>query len=168
VTTDYKRYIRNWPGNRRSDLTHLLAQPHLFPVLVEELAAPFLQHRITRVATIDAGGFALAGGVAHHLGAGVVLIRKAGRIDWGRESITCIDFSGTVKGFEIANDAVSASDCVLAVDDWSETGGQLKAAITLVERLGATVIGAACLHIGPRARQDVRSSTYQLHDLIEY
>jgi hypothetical protein len=28
---DFKSFIRNWPGNPRSDLTHLLAQPHVFP-----------------------------------------------------------------------------------------------------------------------------------------
>jgi adenine phosphoribosyltransferase len=165
---DYKSYIRNWPGNRRSDLTHLLAQPHVFPALIEDLAAPFLHDDITRVATVDAGGFALGGGVAHRLHAGVVLIRKAGRVDWAVESVTCIDFSGTEKGLEIASDALSAADRVLVVDDWSETGGQLQAAITLVERLGATVVGAACLHIGPRARNDPRLSRYRLHDLIAY
>jgi adenine phosphoribosyltransferase len=164
---DYKRYIRNWPGNPRSDLTHLLAQSDVFPALIADLAAPFAHDNITRVATVDAGGFAL-GGVAYYLNVGVVLIRKAGRIDWGSESITCIDFSGTEKGLEIANDAVTVTDRVLVVDDWSETDGQLRAAITLVERLGATVVGAACLHIGPQARQDGQLAGYRLRHLIKY
>ncbi len=165
---DFKSYIRNWPGNRRSDLTHILAQPQVFAVLVEELAAPFLHDDITHVATIDAGGFALAGGVAYRLKAGVVLIRKAGRIDWAVESTRCIDFSGKEKSLEIGSDVVSAADRVLVVDDWSETGGQLKAAITLVERLDATVVGAACMHIAPAVRKDPRLSHYRLHGLIEY
>ena len=165
---NFKRYIRNWPGNPRSDLTHLLAQSEVFPALVADLAAPFVHDGITRVATVDAGGLALGGGVAYYLNVGVVLIRKAGRIDWGSESISCIDFSGTEKRLEITNDAVTSSDRVLVVDDWSETGGQLRAAIWLVERLGATVIGAACLHIGPQARQDAQLADYRLHHLIEY
>jgi adenine phosphoribosyltransferase len=165
---DLKPYIRNWLGNKRSDLTHLLAQPHLFPSVVRDLAAPFRDSGVTRVATIDAGGFALGGGVAFALGVGVVLIRKAGRIDWAYETIACTDFSGAEKVLTVASDAVTAADRVIIVDDWSETRGQLFAAIALLERLGATVVGAACLHIGPKARQRHQATRYQLHHLIAY
>jgi adenine phosphoribosyltransferase len=165
---DFKSYIRNWPGNRYSDLTHLLAQPPVFPALAEALASPFAGEGVTKVAAVESGGLALGGGVAHRLGAGLVLIRKAGKIAWEVEMATCRDWSGAEKKLEMARDAASASDRVLVMDDWSETGGQLKAAVTLVERLGATVVGAACLHIGPPVRQDPRLAGYRLHHLIEY
>ena len=165
---NFKGYIRNWPGNPRSDLTYLLAQRDVFPVLIEELASPFMDDGITHVATVDAGGFALGGGIACRLNTGVVLIRKGGRIDWEVETITCVDFSGKEKQLEIARDALTASDRVLVVDDWSETGGQLQGAIRLVERLGAAVVGAVCLHIAPRVRQDSVMAGYKLHWVIEY
>lgn len=168
MSLDFKRYIRNWPGNPRSDLTHLLAQPHVFPSLIEELAAPFVADGITHVATVDAGGFPLGGGIALHLRTGLVLIRKGGRVDWEVETITCIDFSGNEKRLEISRDALTAANRVLVVDDWSETGGQLRAAIELVERLGATVVGATCLHIAPRVHKDPRFARYHLHWVIEY
>lgn len=39
---------------------------------------------------------------------------------------------------------------VLLVDQWIETGGTMKAAIQLVEKLGATVVGAfRCLRLPP-------------------
>jgi adenine/guanine phosphoribosyltransferase-like PRPP-binding protein len=57
---------------------------------------------------------------------------------------------------------------VLVVDDWAETGGQLRTAIKLVEQLGATVVGAVCLHIAPRVRQDPGLAAYRLHGVIEY
>lgn len=42
---------------------------------------------------------------------------------------------------------------VLLVDQWIETGGTMKAAIQLVEQLGATVVGAfRCLHHPPSSR----------------
>jgi adenine phosphoribosyltransferase len=168
MSDNYTRYIRNRPGNPRSDLTHLLAQPHLFPRLVDDLAAPFVNAGITRVAAVDAGGFPLGGAIAYRLGSGAVLIRKGGRIDWETEAVACVDFSGTEKQLQIARDAASAADRVLVVDDWSETGGQLRAAIALVERLGAFVVGAACLHIAPRVRDDERMAAYRLHCVIEY
>jgi len=168
MSLDFKSYIRNWPGNRRSDLTHLLAQPDVFPALIEELSAPFASAGITHIATVDAGGFPLGGGVAYRLNAGVVLIRKGGHVDWETESTICIDFSGKEKQLEITRDALTPSDRVLVVDDWSETGGQLRAAIELVERLGATVVGATCLHIAPPVHQDDRLAKYRLHWVIDY
>lgn len=168
VLPDFKSYIRNWPGNSYSDLTHLLSQPQVFPALIEALAAPFAHDGVTRVAAVDAGGFALGGGVAHRLGAGLVLIRKAGKVAWEVESAACVDWSGTEKALEIARDALSASDRVLVVDDWSETGGQLRAAISLAERLGARVVGAACLHIGRSVCEDPRLAGHRLHSLIQY
>ena len=168
MSLDFTHYIRNWPGNPRSDLTHLLAQPHMFPVLIGELAAPFVSYGITHVVTVDAGGFPLGGGIAFRLNTGVVLIRKSGRLDWEVESTTCVDFSGKEKRLEIARDALTSADRVLVVDDWSETGGQLRAAIELAERLGATVVGAACLHIAPSVHQDSRLAGYHLHLVIEY
>ena len=168
MSLDFKSYIRNWPGNPRSDLTHLLAQTHVFPNLIEALTLPFLHDRITHVATIDAGGFPLGGGIAFRLKAGVVLIRKGGRLDWDVVTANCIDFSGTEKQLEITADAISGSDRVLVVDDWAETGGQLRTAIKLVEQLRATVVGAACLHIAPGVRQDPGLATYRLHGVIEY
>jgi adenine phosphoribosyltransferase len=97
MSLDFKHYIRNWPGNPRSDLTHLLAQPHVFPALIEELASPFESERITHVATVDAGGFPLGGGIAFRLKAGVVMIRKCGHVGWEVASTSCIDFSGKEK-----------------------------------------------------------------------
>lgn len=168
MSLDFKSYIRNWPGNRRSDLTHLLAQTQVFPTLIDALASPFLHDRITHVATVDAGGFALGGAIAYRLKAGVILIRKGGHVDWGAVTATCIDFSGKEKQLEITSDAVSSSDRVLVVDDWSETGGQLRTAIWLVEQLGAKVVGAACLHIAPSVRHDPALAAYHLHGVIEY
>ena len=168
MSLDFKRYVRNWPGNPRSDLTQLLAQQQVFPALINELASPFMQDRISHVATIDAGGFPLGGGIACRLNAGLGLICKGGRVDWEVETATCIDFSGKEKRLEIARDALTVSDRVLVIDDWSETGGQMRAAIELVERLGATVIGVACLHIAPRVYQDSSRAHYRLHWVIEY
>jgi adenine phosphoribosyltransferase len=165
---DFTRYIRNWPGVSRSDLTHILAQPHVFPALIEALASPFISDGVTKVATIDALGFALGGGVAHRLDAGLVAIRKAGAIAWDTESIRCVDYSGTEKTLEIARDAVAETDRILVVDDWSETGEQLWAAITLVERLGAHVVGAACMHIARAVQRDSRFTGYRLHGVIKY
>ena len=56
VLIDFGQDIRTWPRNRRSDFTHLLAQPAAFPARVDALAAPRNGAAVTRVAPVDAEG----------------------------------------------------------------------------------------------------------------
>jgi adenine phosphoribosyltransferase len=164
---DFHSYIRGRSDRNRYDLTHLLAQPQLFAPLVEQLAQPFLHMSITKVAALDAFGFALGGGVAHRLSAGLILVRKGGKVAWSVESASFTDYSGLEKTLEIASDAASPADKVLLVDDWSETGAQLRTAIALVERLGAEVVGAACIHIEAPVCKDPILAKYRLHSVLE-
>ena len=60
------------------------------------------------------------------------------------------------------------TDDPLVVDDWSETGAQLKAACHLVERLQGHVVGAALLHIDEPVWRDPELSKYKLHHLFDY
>ncbi len=142
---------------------HLLAQPRVFPALIEELASPFLHAEITRAATVEAGGLPLGGGIAYRLNAGLVFMRKGSRIDWEVEGAVYVDLSGSEKKLQIARHAVSALGMVLVIDDGSETGGQSPFAIGLVERLGATIVGACCLPSAPSVRQVPRPAQYRLY-----
>ncbi|MDE7095342.1 MAG: adenine phosphoribosyltransferase, partial [Anaeroplasmataceae bacterium] len=45
----------------------------------------------------------------------------------------------------IHEDALKKGDRVVIIDDLLATGGTVKATINLCERLGATVVGIACL-----------------------
>lgn len=165
---DFRGLVREMPGAGRCDLTPLLGDPDAFAALLRALAEPFLEAGITRVAALDAIGFALGGGVAQRLRAGLVLVRKAGKVAWTADREPFIDYSGEGKAFEVAEDALTPADRVLVVDDWSETGSQLRAAITLVERSGARVVGAALVNVDPRVRRDPRLGRYRLHAAMEY
>jgi len=123
---------------------------------------------ITKVAALDAFGFGLGGGVSYRLSAGLILVRKAGKVAWSVEASSFTDYSGTRKTLEITSDAASPVDKVLIVDDWSETGSQLRTAIALVEGLGAEVIGAACIHIETPVREDRSLIKYRLHSVLEW
>ena len=168
MTTNFHSYIRGQPEKNRYDLTHMLAQPNAFAPLIEALAQPFLDANITKVASLDAFGFGLGGGVAYRLQTGLLLVRKAGKVAWSVESTSFSDYSGTHKTFEIASDATSVSDKILIVDDWSKTGSQLRAAIELLERLGTEVIGASCIHIEQAVRNDTKLAKYRLHSVLEF
>lgn len=147
------------------DITPLLADPEAFRLAVDGMAAPF--GGIDHVVAIESRGFILGAPVAYRLGAGLVLVRKSGKLpaatlreDYGLEYGT-----NTV---EIHEDAIRAGERVVIVDDVLATGGTVRAAANLVERLGATVVGVSLLielsFLGGRERL----GSYAVSSLITY
>ena len=153
-------------GKNRYDLTPLLADARIFGEVVRGLAAPFGEARVTKVAALDALGFAFGGGVAQLLGAGLVLVRKGGKVAWEVEAVSFNDYSGERKSLEVAVDAVREGDRVLIVDDWSETGTQLRAAVKLIERLRGEVVGASLINVDDAVSGDPFLAVYPLHSLL--
>src|ERR1700753_158563 len=68
------------PGILFRDITTLLGDAQAFREAVDQLAAPFRNLGITRVAGLEARGFILGGAVAHQLGAGFIPLRKKGKL----------------------------------------------------------------------------------------
>eukprot|EP00063_Salmo_salar_P094954 XP_014069789.1 PREDICTED: adenine phosphoribosyltransferase-like isoform X2 [Salmo salar] len=85
--------------------------------------------------------------VATTLGKGFLAIRKAGHLCIQTQSQEYSDYSGREKMVEVRLDVLRPGLQVLIVDQWIETGGTMKAAIKLVERQGATVVGVAAVAI---------------------
>lgn len=155
-------------GKNRCDLTQLLREPSVFSSLINDMAEPFHSRGISSVVALDAMGFGLGGAVAHLLKAGLVLARKKGRSAWTAESVKFSDYSATEKSLEIVTDALKPNDNVLIVDDWSETGAQLKAAIQLIEKFGAAVVGISCINIEQKVKDDKAFNNYELYSVMEY
>lgn len=130
------------PGVVFKDITPVLGDPEAFRTLLDALAKPFQDSGITKVAGIEARGFTLATPVANRLDAGFVPIRKPGKLpfDTVREDYT-LEY-GT-DALEIHTDAVGAGEKVLIVDDVIATGGTAAAAVRLLSRIGADVVGIA-------------------------
>ena len=157
---NYKKYIRE--GKGRCDLTDLYANPQIFKSVIEDLSKPFLDQKINKVVALDALGFVFGARVAEKLNAGLVLARKEGKIGIKIQSISFTDYTKKEKSFEIAVDAINKDDRVLIVDDWSETGSQLKAVINLVEKMNGIVVGATCFNIDKPVFKDPTLSIYKL------
>uniref|UniRef100_A0A3Q1EE24 adenine phosphoribosyltransferase n=2 Tax=Acanthochromis polyacanthus TaxID=80966 RepID=A0A3Q1EE24_9TELE len=114
---------------------------------VKDLIGPFHSDTIDLVAGIDAMGFILGASVATTLGKGFLAIRKAGHLCVATQTQNYTDYTGREKTMEIRLDVLKPGVNVLLVDQWIETGGTMKAAIQLVEMLGAVVVGVAALAI---------------------
>src|SRR5271154_2717701 len=132
------------PGYLFRDITTLLGNARAFRRAVDELVQPYAGVRIDKVAGIEARGFIMGGAVAHQLSVGFVPIRKKGKLPWqviGEE----YDLEYGKDRIEIHTDAVSKGEHVVVVDDLIATGGTAYAAIKLIERAGAKVVG--CLFV---------------------
>jgi adenine phosphoribosyltransferase len=128
------------PGIVFKDITPVLADGKAFAALVDALAEPFRDIGVNKVAGIEARGFTLATPVAERLGAGFIPVRKPGKLPY--ETVR-EDYSleyGT-DSLEIHTDAAGKGEKVLLVDDVIATGGTAAAAIRLLRKIGADVVG---------------------------
>jgi adenine phosphoribosyltransferase len=132
------------PGIVFKDITPVLADPWAFGAVIESLGATARELGATTIAAIEARGFLLAAPVAVGLGAGIVPIRKQGKLPSTtyRQSYELEYGTATL---EIHDDAVRPGDRVLLIDDVLATGGTAAAAHSLLQKCGAQVLGLAVL-----------------------
>ena len=126
------------------DITPLLAHPKAFLQAIDEMAEPFLESGVDMVVGIESRGFLLAGSIAERIGAGVGLVRKAGKLPRKCVSVT-YDLEYGTDSLEIHEDAFEAASRCLIVDDVLATGGTLAASKELIEKAGGEVVGATML-----------------------
>ena len=132
------------PGVMFKDITPLLADHVAFAGLVDAVVNHYGRGEIDKVVGIEARGFILAAPVAYHAGAGMVPVRKLGKLP-GETLTSSYALEYGAAAVEVHADAFTPGDRVLIVDDVLATGGTIEATIDLVERAGAAVSGIAVL-----------------------
>jgi len=145
VVAELKRTIRDVhnfpkPGIVFKDVTPVLLDVALFAQTVKLMADSYRDARITRVVSIESRGFLFGAPIALELGAGVVPIRKPGKLPAATQRVEYALEYGT-DALEMHHDAVGPGDRVLVVDDVLATGGTANAAAQLVGGTGAAVVG---------------------------
>jgi adenine phosphoribosyltransferase len=143
------------PGIQFRDVTTLMGNPRAFRQAVDELVQPFAGAKIDKVAGIEARGFILGGAVAHQLSAGFVPLRKKGKLP--HAVITeSYELEYGADAMEMHQDALVPGERVLLVDDLIATGGTAIAAVKLLRKAGAKIVGAAFLVGLPELNGDSR------------
>ncbi|MBL8959993.1 MAG: adenine phosphoribosyltransferase [Gemmatimonadetes bacterium] len=132
------------PGILFKDITPLLADPEAWRVACEAMAAPWDGQGITHVVAVESRGFLFGGAIAARLGAGLVPVRKPGKLPFERSREEYALEYGT-DALEMHVDAVGPASRVIVVDDVLATGGTAAATVRLVERHGAAVVGCGFL-----------------------
>lgn len=144
---DIQSYIRTIPdfpkpGVQFRDVTTLFANPRGFRMAVDQLLAPYAGQQIDHVVGLEARGFILGGAVAHQLSAGFTAVRKKGKLP-GKTIAMDYTLEYGEATVEMHDDAITAGQTVLIVDDLLATGGTAEASIKLIEQLGGDIIGCA-------------------------
>ena len=162
-----KEHIRDIPDFPRpgvvfKDITPLLRDAEAYRFVVDALRDHFDGRGVTKVLGIEARGLILAAPVAYLLGAGFVPVRKAGKLPWEIEREEYALEYGTDL-LEVHRDAFAPGERVLIVDDVLATGGTATSTASLIERLGAEVVGLSFLielsFLGGRERLAGRTAT---------
>lgn len=136
------RTIPDFPkaGIQFRDITTLLLDREGLARTVDAIAST-VDGKIDLVAAVEARGFAIGGALAVKLGAGLLLIRKDGKLPGETIAEDYALEYGTDR-LTMHVDACAPGARVLIVDDLLATGGTALAAARLVQRAGAALVGA--------------------------
>jgi adenine phosphoribosyltransferase len=129
------------PGILFKDITPILADPTLFHTAVGLFVARHQKSEIHKVACVDARGFLFGAAVAYGLKAGVVPIRKKGKLPW-RTVEREYELEYGTAGLAMHEDAITPGERVLLMDDLIATGGTARAAAELIQQAGGRVVEA--------------------------
>lgn len=168
---DLRRHIREIPdfpkpGILFYDISTLLAHAEAWRAAVGQMAELVGAYRPELLVGIESRGFIFAAPLALRLGLGFVMVRKRGKLPGDIESHAYdLEYGSDV--IEVSADLVPKGARVMLIDDLIATGGTAAAAVELLRKVGADVVGAAFLieleGLGGRARMDVPT-----HALMAY
>lgn len=155
------------PGILFKDITPLLADPQAYQTSIDMMIEPFVNEKINKVVGIEARGFLFAPMIASRLKAGIIPVRKPGKLPFETKSYT-YDLEYGTDTIEIHTDAITAGDTVLIVDDLLATGGTVNAACRLVEQMGGKIVGLSFLIELALLNGREKINRYKIHSLLKY
>jgi adenine phosphoribosyltransferase len=167
-----KKVIRDVPdfpkeGILFKDITTLCKDPLSFQIMVDLLAHRYLDKKIDVIVGAEARGFVIGSALAYRLGAGVILVRKPGKLPSKTIKATyALEYGEDT--LEIHQDAIEKGQNVLIADDLLATGGTAKAMIELVENLGGNIVECAFVVELDDLKGREKLTPYETFSLLRY
>lgn len=169
---DLENKIRNIqdfpkPGIGFKDITTLIGDGEALKYTVDKMVNDIKAHNVDIIVGPEARGFIFGTPVAYALGVGFVPIRKPGKLPAEVEAYE-YDLEYGTDTLEIHKDAIKPGMRVAIVDDLLATGGTIKAATELIEKLGGEVVVLEfVIELGFLKGRD-RLTDYNVNTLVTY
>ncbi len=143
---DLKSIIRDIPdfpkkGIIFKDITTLLADAKSYQRMVDLLSHRYVGEKIDKVVGVEARGFIIGAALAYKLGAGIVLVRKPGKLP-AKTFKKSYDLEYGTDTLEVHTDSIKKGERVLIADDLLATGGTMAAVVDMVNTLGGSLLSA--------------------------
>ena len=132
------------PGILFYDITTLLKDAAAYREAIDLMLEPYRDAGVDLVVGMESRGFIFSSPMAYQLNAGLVPVRKLGKLP--AETLTveyALEYGSNT--LEIHRDAIAPGQRVLIVHDLLATGGTVHGTIELIERLKGVVVGLAFL-----------------------
>lgn len=139
---DYIRVIPDFPepGIIFRDITTVFQDAEGMKLAIDQMQEQVKDLDFDVIVGAESRGFIFGSAMAYNLHKPLILLRKKGKLPWKTESVD-YDLEYGKATLEIHIDAIQPGQKVLLVDDLLATGGTVKAAAELVEKLGGEVAG---------------------------
>jgi adenine phosphoribosyltransferase len=143
---DLKQHIRDIPdfpkpGILFRDITPMLKDPRIFSEVIDVLQERYAEMNIDKIVAIESRGFIFAAPLACAIGAGLIPLRKPGKLPYETIRVS-YSLEYGVESLEVHQDAIERGERILIFDDLLATGGTAAAAIALASKLGGEVVEA--------------------------
>lgn len=132
------------PGIIFKDIAPLVQNGEALQAICAHFASRYADQGVTQIVGIESRGFIFGAALAAHMGIGLTLVRKPGKLP-GETKAKRYALEYGHDELHIQADALGADDRVVIIDDVLATGGTAAAAIDLVGSTGAEVIETAFL-----------------------
>lgn len=167
-----KDHIRDIPDFPRrgvvfKDITPLLADKKAFSYTIDAMAHQFDRDEIDKVLGIEARGFMVAAPLAYRFTAGLIPVRKKGKLPW-RVASESYELEYGADELQIHQDAIEPGERILIVDDVLATGGTAAATAHLTEACGGKVAGIATIMELAFLRGRDKLAGYEVFSVIAY
>ena len=169
---DLKNYIadvKDFPkeGILFKDITPLMANGEAFKYACEQITDFCKEVGAELICGPESRGFIFGCPVANNLNIGFVPVRKPNKLP--RETVEAsYDLEYGSNTLCMHADAVKKGQKVVIIDDLLATGGTVEAAISLVEKLGGTVVGCAFLIELEDLKGREKIANYNVKTLIKF
>ena len=141
---ELQRIIRDVPdfpkkGILFKDITTLLQDAQSYQRTIDLIAHRYINKRIDKVVGVEARGFIIGSALAYKLCAGIVLVRKPGKLPSETYSKT-YDLEYGTDTLEIHKDSIKPGERILIADDLLATGGTMTAVVDMIQSMGGEIV----------------------------